>query len=195
MSRPLPVRGAPALPVVDSREEAAARRSPRDESADAPRKPLDGLRGGPLPEPHGVLRAEDGHVSHRGRRVHACLRLLPHHVRSARAPRPGGAGAPRRRRERDGNPAHRGDVRGPRRPRRRRLGALGGRREGAEGGRRRAHGRGPDAGLPGSRGRDRPRRGLRPGRLQPQRRDGSAPLRHRPPEVGVSPLGGSSRRG
>ena len=75
------------------------------------------------------------------------------HITSGRpAPaRPGRARAPRRGRERDGNPAHRRHVRRPRRPRRRRLGALGGGREGAEGGRRRAHGRGPDAGLPGSR--------------------------------------------
>ncbi len=193
MSRPLPVRGEPALPPWIRDEEAAPRGPARDQGADAPREALDRLRGGALPEPHGVLRAEDRDVPHRGRRLHARVRLLPHRVGQARAARPARARAPRGRGARHGTFARRRDVRGPRRPRGRRLGALGRRRPRAEGRRAGAHGRGPDAGLPGGRGADRPCRGRRTRRLQPQRRDGPSPLRERPAEIGISPVRGSPR--
>ena len=146
------------------------------EEGDRGRQPPHRLRGGQLPEHRRVLGARHRDVHDPRRRLHPPLRLLQRPDGRADLERPARAAARRDPGQEDG-PAPRGDHVG--RPRRSaRLRRLGVRRrrsldpdDGA-----RVHGRAADPGLPrpgDAAGEGHPRA---PRRLQPQRRDGSAPL-------------------
>ena len=149
----------------------------RDARADAPPRARHGLRGGGVPESARVLVAAPRHRDGARQRVHARVRVLQRGDRPARPRRPGRARAARRGGGR-ARPAPRGDHLGrPRRPRRRRRRSTS---CAASSTIRRAraahHDRDPHARLPPQAGRDRARRGRAARRLQPQRRDGAAPL-------------------
>ena len=190
MSRPLPVRGEPALPPWIRERKVRLSGLHELKKLDAHARPPHGLRGGALPEPDRVLREEDRDVPRLRRRLHARLRLLQRDVRAGRAPstRRSPANVARAVVEMglehvvltsvdrddlpDGGAAHWVRVVEAVKA----LDAAAGRR-------------GPHARLPGGRGGDRPRGRRAPRRLQPQRRDGPAPLPDGEAEGGLRALG------
>ena len=182
----------PAVPRAQAAvaEGAGARRPdlPQAEEGDRGRQPAHRLRGGQLPERRRVLGARHRDLHDPRRRLHPPLRLLQRADGRPDLERPARAAAGRDPGEEDG-PAPRGRHLGrPRRPARLRRLRL-----------RRRDPLDPDDG-PGVQGRGADARLPRPGdaagegdpraprRLQPQRRDGPAPLPAGPPRLRLPAL-------
>ena len=168
---------------------------PAPEGDDPRAEPAHGLRGGQLPQRRRVLGARHRDLHDPRRRLHAPLRLLQRADGQADLERPARADAGRGPGEADG-PAPRGGHLGrPRRPARLRRQRL-----------RRRDPLDPDAGA-GLQGRGADARLPRPGdaagegdpraarRLQPQRRDGAAPLPEGAPRLGLPALGPGAAAG
>ncbi len=150
-----------------------------------------------MPEHRRVLGARHRHVHDARRHVHAPLRLLQREDGEANAQRPARAAAGGSVGEADGAAArghHQRRPRRPARPRRERV-RRGDPLDPPDGAR--VQGRGAHTGLPrrGDAARSRDRRAA--GRLQPQRRDGAAPVSARPPRVALHALvpGAPQRQG
>ena len=198
---PAPSRAAPpprptapspsARPQAAVAEGAGAGRAelPAAEGDDRRRQPPHRLRGGQLPQRRRVLGARHGDLHDPRRRLHPPLRLLQRADGQADLERPAGAAARRQPGEADGPAPRRRHLGRPRRPARLRGERL-----------RRRDPLDPDAGAR-LQGRDPHPRLPRPGdaagegdpraarRLQPQRRDGAAPLPDGPPRLPVPALG------
>ena len=168
---------------------------PPAQGDDRLRQPAHGLRGGQLPQRRRVLGARHGDLHDPRRRLHPALRLLQREDGRADLERPAGAAAGRQPGEDDGAAPRRRHLGRPRRPARLRGERL-----------RRRDPLDPDAGA-GLQGRDPHPRLPRPGdaagqgdpraprRLQPQRRDGAAPLPDGPPRLPVPALGPGAAAG
>ena len=191
-------RGAP-VPGA----EAAVAEGPGARWADLPPSEVDDpggepahrLRGGQLPERGRVLGARDGDLHDPRRRLHAPLRLLQRPDGQADLERPAGADAGGEPGAPDG-PAPRGRHLGrPRRPARLRRRRLRRRHPLDPDAGARLQGRGPHPRLPraGDAARQGGPRAAR--RLQPQRRDGAAPVSEGSARVGLHAVGPRSAAG
>ena len=159
---------------------------PPAEGDDRGREPAHGLRGGQLPQRRRVLGARHGDLHDPRRRLHAPLRVLQRPDGQADLERPAGADAGGEPGQADG-PAPRGrHLGGPRRPPRLRRERVRRRHPLDPHAGARLQGRGPDARLPrpgDAAGEGDPRA---PRRLQPQRRDGAAPVPEGAPRLATS---------
>ena len=167
----------------------------RLKARDRRRGPAHRLRGGQLPQRRRVLGARHRDLHDPRRRLHPPLRLLQREDGGADLERPAGAAARRQPGEADGPAPRRRHLGRPRRPARLRGERL--RRHdpldpdaGA-----RLQGRGPDPRLPrpgDAAGEGDPRAARR---LQPQRRDGAAPLPEGAARLAVPALGAGAADG
>ncbi len=187
-------RPAPAQARLDPGQGAGQRRLHGNQGADAPAQPRHRLRGGGLPEYRRVLDQEARDGDDPRRHLHPRLRLLQRQDRHAARGRSARARACRGRRGRARPHPYRRHLGRPRRSaRRRRLAVRQGDR-GAAAQHAGDHDRDPDPRFPqqvASRGRE-DHRGA-PRRLQPQSRNGAAPLSDDPARRALLCLAAAAR--